>query len=55
LAPKNADFSVIEAHFSRVLQRTHSIASPPYGFMLLPGTSSGFAMKLSSFPDPGRP
>jgi hypothetical protein len=25
-------------------------ASPPYGFMLLPGTtSSGFAMKLSSF------
>src|SRR5580704_5050539 len=33
------------------LVRSSADASPPYGFMLLPGTtSSGFAMKLSSFP-----
>ena len=32
------------------LARSSADASPPYGFMLLPGTtSSGFAMKLSSF------
>ena len=32
------------------LVRSSADASPPYGFMLLPGTtSSGFAMKLSSF------
>ena len=32
------------------LLRSSGDASPPYGFMLLPGTtSSGFAMKLSSF------
>jgi hypothetical protein len=33
------------------LVRSSADASPPYGFMLLPRTtSSGFAMKLSSFP-----
>ena len=32
------------------LVRSSADASPPYGFMLLPGTtSSGLAMKLSSF------
>ena len=32
------------------LVRSSADASPPYGFMLLPGTtSSGFAMKPSSF------
>jgi hypothetical protein len=32
------------------LLRSSADASPPYGFILLPGTtSSGFAMKLSSF------
>jgi len=32
------------------LLRSSADASPPYGFILLPGTtSSGFAMKLASF------
>jgi hypothetical protein len=34
-----------------ILARSSADVSPPYGFMLLPGTtSSGFAMNRSSFP-----
>jgi hypothetical protein len=43
--------SVVDCKKAINLVRSSADASPPYGFMLLPGTtSSGFAMKLSSFP-----
>lgn len=49
-ANDDAQFALADSRNSITLARSSAAASPPYGFMLLPGTtSSGFAMKRSSF------
>jgi hypothetical protein len=46
----DAQLAVTDSKNAITLARSSADVSPPYGFMLLPGTtSSGFAMKRSSF------
>jgi hypothetical protein len=46
----HAQFVVTDSKNAITLARSSADVSPPYGFMLLPGTtSSGFAVKRSSF------
>src|SRR6185369_11442594 len=52
LLPPNDEAQLVSADSKNAitLARSSADVSPPYGFMLLPGTiSSGFAMKRSSF------
>jgi hypothetical protein len=50
-----AQLVVSDSKNTITLARSSADVSPPYGFMLLPGTtSSGFAMKRSSFSLSGR-